>query len=123
MKALLAIAFFFPVPMGLVKMDYETKPPADWPRLNERISYIEPEAVGRFCGVPKNMVHRVQGCSHIDFYYRLCMINLSNKSPELLQHEREHCQGFDHQGDGGKSRKAWEEHKASGRGSAYDDNF
>lgn len=115
-----ALAFLFSVPMGLVQMDYDHKPPADWPKLDERISYIEPEAVGRFCGVPKNLVHRVQGCTKIDFYYNLCMIHLANKTPELLQHEREHCLGYDHKGDGGKSASAWKAHKTSGKGTAYD---
>jgi len=117
------LAFLFSTQMGLVQMDYETKPPADWPVLDERISYIEPEAVGRFCGVPKDLVHRVQGCTKIDFYYNLCMIHLANKSPELLKHEREHCLGYDHRGDGGKSIKAWADHKASGRGNAYSKPF
>jgi hypothetical protein len=117
------IASLFSISVGLVPMDYDTKPPADWPKLDERISYIELEAVPRFCGVPKELVSRVQGCSKIDFYYNLCMIHLGNNSPELLAHEREHCLGFNHRGEGGKSAKAWTEYKATGKGSVYDQPF
>jgi hypothetical protein len=119
----LALAFFFASSPGLVPMDYQTKPPSDWPKLDERITYIPQESVARFCRVSKDLTDRVQGCTTIDFYYNLCMIHLGNKSPELLAHEREHCQGYDHEGDGGKSIRAWEAFKAKGTGNVYQQPF
>jgi hypothetical protein len=35
------------------------------------------------------------------------MIYLSSNDPEALRHERAHCAGYGHVGEGGKAHQAW----------------
>jgi len=95
----------------LVDIDYDTKPPADWPKLEERITYADRETVQRWCNMPKALRNKAFNCAVVSFRYGLCMIYLSERTPEALAHERGHCAGYDHVGDGRKSHAAWERWK------------
>ncbi len=92
----------------LVAIDYNIAPPADWPALEERVTYTDLATVHRWCNTPGVY----EGCSVQSFRYGLCMIYLSNKDPELLEHERAHCAGYAHAGDAPRVRAAWETWKA-----------
>lgn len=100
----------------LVAIDYSTAPPADWPRLDERLTYADLETVQRWCNMPAAVRARgAKGCAVVSFQYDLCMIYLSDRSESLLQHERAHCAGYGHVGSAGeKARVAWERWKANG---------
>jgi hypothetical protein len=99
------------IPRTLVEIDYNTKPPADWPILEERITYADVATVQRWCNMPQAMRDRAFNCAVVSFRYGLCMIYLSSNDPEALRHERAHCAGYSHVGDGGKAHQAWERFK------------
>lgn len=94
-------------------IDYRAMPPADWPKLEERISYADVSTVRRWCNRPASQIH---GCAVVSFRYGLCMIYLSNKEPALIEHERAHCAGYAHAGEASVVRAAWERWKASQQG-------
>lgn len=95
----------------MVKMDYSYAPPADWPKLEEKLHYIEAIDFPKFCGKLPLFKH-ADGCSVVNFEYEVCYIYLVKKDDELLEHERGHCRGFDHVGQAGVSLRAWERWKA-----------
>lgn len=95
----------------LVKIDYSVSPPADWPKLEEKLSYVAAQDLPKFCG-PKPAQGHAEGCSVVHFGYEVCYIYLANKAPELLEHERAHCKGYDHVGQAGRSQQAWERWKS-----------
>ena len=91
----------------LVDIDYNTQPPADWPQLEERITYADIPTIRRWCNMPKGM--RAYNCAVVSFRYGLCMIYLSDQNDaSALAHERAHCQGYSHVGEGRKAHAAWE---------------
>lgn len=96
----------------LVRIDYGVSPPADWPALDERLTYADTATVRRWCNAPGVY----EGCAVTSFRYSLCMIYLANKDSALLEHERAHCAGYAHVGDAAKVRAAWELWKAKGAG-------
>lgn len=97
----------------LVDIDYSTKPPADWPSLEERITYADVETVQRWCNMPASIRGRAFNCAVISFRHGLCMIYLSSNDPEALRHERAHCAGYNHVGEGGKAHRELERFKKS----------
>jgi hypothetical protein len=99
------------IPRTLVEIDYNTKPPADWPVLEERITYADVQTVQRWCNMPQALRDRAFNCAVVSFRYNLCMIYLSSNDPEALRHERAHCAGYSHVGEGKKSHQAWERFK------------
>jgi hypothetical protein len=98
----------------LVSIDYSNPPPADWPRLEEKIAYVQMEDLAKFCG-PKPSSAYAAGCTVAHFGYKTCYIYLASRDPALLAHERWHCKGYDHVGDTNRSRNAWERYKATAR--------
>ena len=86
-------------------IDYASPPPADWPKLEERLTYADVDTVRRWCNKPGTQIH---GCAVTSFRYGLCMVYLSNQEPALLDHERAHCAGYAHPGEAQKVRAAWE---------------
>ena len=93
---------------SLVAIDYNTPPPADWPKLEERITYADVETIQRWCNMPKALRDRAFNCAVVSFTYGLCMIYLSERTPEALAHERAHCAGYSHVGEGYRAHRAWE---------------
>jgi hypothetical protein len=98
------------IPRTMVEIDYNTKPPADWPVLEERITYADVATVQRWCNMPQAMRDRAFNCAVVSFRYGLCMIYLSSNDPEALRHERAHCAGYSHVGER-KAHQAWERFK------------
>lgn len=99
----------------LVAIDYNYPPPKDWPKLEEKVHYIESRDFEKFCGRVPTFRH-AHGCSIVHFGYEVCYIYLTNKDPELLEHEKAHCAGYSHVGQGGRAHQAlerWKAHKAS----------
>jgi hypothetical protein len=97
----------------LVAIDYNTKPPEDWPQLEERITYADVATVQRWCNMPQAIRDRAFNCAVVSFKHGLCMIYLSSKDPEALAHERAHCAGYGHVGDGDITHRAWVTYKRS----------
>lgn len=98
----------------LVEIDYNTRPPADWPNLEEKIHHVEIGDLPKFCG-PKPTLGHAEGCSVVHFGYEVCYIYLATKDPAVLEHERAHCKGYSHVGEGDRAHKAWERWKATKR--------
>ena len=102
----------------LTQIDYSVRPPYDWPKLTERVVYLDLLATQNYCRMTPQMRKRGDfGCAQVNFREGTCTIYLSKQSAEALEHERAHCAGYDHVGDAGRSREAWErwkEHKRNG---------
>lgn len=94
-------------------IDYDTAPPADWPQLEERLTYADLDTVRRWCNRPKSAL---SACATPSFRYGLCMIYLSRNDPVLLKHERAHCAGYGHVGSASEPRVMWERWKADQKG-------
>jgi hypothetical protein len=95
----------------LVAIDYNYHVPADFPKLDERITYLDQEAIYRFCNVKKNFpsgLVKIRSCAVLSFEYDLCMIYVQPNDEASLKHERAHCAGYNHVGEAGKTVEAWE---------------
>jgi hypothetical protein len=101
---------------SLVPIDYSYAPPDDWPKLDERITYADLETTRRFCNAPKVFKERIISCAVMSFEYELCMIYVRPGDEEALKHERAHCAGYNHVGEGGKTQAAWDNWKRNRRG-------
>lgn len=97
----------------MVDIDYSISPPADWPKLEERITYADQETIKRWCNMPKSV--NAYNCAVVSFQYGLCMIYLSTRDPAALAHERAHCAGYSHVGEPYKTHQAWEAYKKNPR--------
>jgi hypothetical protein len=93
---------------ALTPIDYSNAPPADWPKLFEKVNYIPVNDLDKWC---PGRTGNAQGCAIVKFNYSWCVIYLANKDPALLEHERAHCRGYDHVGDFNRSRNAWAQYK------------
>ena len=112
MRYLLILLLLTGCATKLVDIDYTVKPPADWPALEERITYADAPTVQRWCNMPQNIRDRAFNCAVVSFRYGLCMIYLSDKNDAAaLAHERAHCQGYSHVGEGYRAHQAWERFK------------
>lgn len=105
-------------PADPTRIDYSSAPPADWPRLLISVHDVAPDVLSLNC--PKAVAPGLQrrGCAAIRFCTARCSIFISEKVPahkraEVLEHERAHCQGYDHHGST-SNREAWERAKARG---------
>jgi len=104
----------------LVPIDYSHAPPDDFPKLDERITYLDDlESLYRFCNVRKNFpagLVKMNGCAVLSFEYELCMIYVRPNDEASLKHERAHCAGYNHVGEAGKMQAAWENWKRYRKG-------
>jgi hypothetical protein len=122
MKKLIYLLVFLSVPafaqLRSVPIDFSSAPPEDWPKLDERLTELDDlETVRRFCNVRKNFPSTpIKGCAVVSFEYQLCMIYIVKGDQEGLEHERAHCQGYNHVGENGKTEKAWEQWKSNRTG-------
>jgi hypothetical protein len=95
------------------QIDYSIKPPEGWPELREEIVYGTEEQMQRWCQKFAEVGGgKVIGCAKAHFEWDLCMIFLSSDNPEHLEHERAHCRGYGHVGEGKIAHKAFELWKA-----------
>jgi hypothetical protein len=96
-----------------IEIDYDRKPPADYPTLRQEVVYGDEEQMRRWCSrVPEAWMGRVIGCSKTHFQWDLCMIFISTKNPDHLKHEQAHCEGYGHVGGGRTPADDWAEFKA-----------
>jgi hypothetical protein len=96
------------------QIDYSVAPPADWPRLREESIYGTVEEVTEKCKSFSERGGKMAGCAMVYLEQGVCVMYLSSRDPELLAHERAHCRGFAHVGDGDKVHKdfgAWKARK------------
>jgi hypothetical protein len=91
-----------------VPIDFSNPPPADWPVLDERLTVLDDiESVRRFCNAKvKFKGVQIKGCAVVSFEYQLCMIYVLKGDDAGLEHERAHCKGYVHVGDGDSAYKA-----------------
>jgi len=120
MKKLLALLLFsgFAYGQELVPIDYNFTVPSDFPKLDERITYLDQEAIYRFCNVKKSFpgLIKIRSCAVLSFEYDLCMIYVQPNDEASLKHERAHCAGYNHVGEASKTVEAWEMWKKTKRG-------
>lgn len=108
------------------QIDQHTKPPRDWPALRviehhlmvgevyDRCwQYVSPGMkVAAVLLLAPPIVH---GCAEIDFRMGECHIYVRGDIPEpdVLEHERLHCQGYDHTRGDATLARAWRNYKDS----------
>ncbi len=97
-------------------IDFSRKPPVDWPALEVRVHDVSREQLGRSCPIAAHSY----GCASLDFCARSCTIFLLNgmdaiRRGQVMDHERAHCQGYDHPGSS-TMRDGWTSAKAIGCG-------
>lgn len=94
-------------------IDYSRPPPPDWPSLRVIEQKIGPDELARFC--PRSYAaygSRAASCARLDLSRGVCLIYTTSERPDLLEHERAHCRGYDHAGET-TMRDAWQAHKAA----------
>lgn len=107
-----------------IDIDYSTPPPADWPKLTERITRVPRAQIPKFCAGLGRDAYRSASCAITRFRLGICDIFLSTDKPSMLEltdepsmleHERAHCRGYGHVGDASAPADAWNLYKASRR--------
>jgi hypothetical protein len=97
-----------------VAIDYSVAPPADWPKLEERITKVNTDTIEKFCPGAGGGVRplRMNGCAATRFRVGICDIYLFDPTDQgSLEHERAHCRGYGHVGDADAPAKAWATYK------------
>lgn len=99
-----------------VPNDYTRRPPDDWPQLEQQVLVAKSVAELRErCGPLPEASGKYLACTQLYFPTGLCVINvLVATAADVLEHERDHCLGYDHRGYR-RGADAWERYKASGR--------
>jgi hypothetical protein len=105
-----------PPPERTDQIDFSRPPPADWPELAVDVVHVSRADVAEHCpGLKASSL----GCALVDFCAKRCKTYLAPMNDprysEVLEHERAHCQGFDHPGSS-QGRNAWARAKAAGCG-------
>jgi hypothetical protein len=99
----------------VVPIDYDTRPPSDWPRLQERITKVSAEELQKSCSGLGEKVSQITACAVTDFATGTCGIYMLDPTNEAsLEHERAHCRGYGHVGHAMAPAVAWQRFKASG---------
>lgn len=97
----------------LKAIDYSIAPPEDWPLKEIVVTQFDPGTTPPLCA---QYAGHTRSCAVINFRTGVCYISLTTNEPEVVEHERAHCRGFDHVGDLNRSRSKWEEwKKANGK--------
>ena len=96
-----------------IEIDYNRRPPSDFPKLRVEAVYGDDEQMKRWCSrVPEANQGKVIGCAKMHFEWNLCMVFLSEKKDEFLKHETAHCEGYGHVGGLKTPADEWELFKA-----------
>lgn len=87
-------------------IDYNTKPPKDWPDLTIRVHTVTKEQILQACN---KVVPFPQACASINFYFKTCDVYVPEGAARdfFIRHELAHCNGYDHVGETAL-RDAWE---------------
>lgn len=97
---------------AITPMDWGRQPPDDWPALKVRIIEVPKGEVAGHCRSASYAFATVpRGCALVYFTRRECVIYVAEGYPEVLEHERGHCLGYDHPGET-NFRDAWTRYKA-----------
>ena len=105
-------------------IDNHTPPPSDWPTVAVVENQVSVGVLYQQCWkyVPEWMKWLgaiVEGCAEIDFKKNVCTIWVRGDgfaNAAIMEHERLHCQGYDHIGDS-ILRDEWEHYKQTGENS------
>lgn len=99
-----------------IPIDYDNKPPSDWPVLREEIVYGTPQQVQGWCAkLPEASRGKVSGCALAYFELNLCRIFLTEYNAEYLEHERMHCKGYVHVGEGDRAHQVMTKWRAKSK--------
>lgn len=82
---------------GCSVMDYSRAPPSDWPALTVTVERMAFGPLQAKCG--GNLFVQVLACPWVNFTARTCVIYTSTDDEAVLDHERDHCRGYNHVGD------------------------
>jgi len=114
--ALLALGLTF----GCTTIDMHTPPPPDWPDL-EVLEHFVPHATMRDrCAKYTSWYASAEACMEVNFAAGTCELWFSADFPPqqfILEHERLHCTGLDHEG-GPVLATAWALYKAEAASAA-----
>lgn len=95
---------------GCNSINYDQRPPADWPEL--RVVIHKSGFMAR-----QECNGTLGGCAVPNFCAKRCDVYLQVDSRAIEAHERAHCAGYDHPGDD-TMRGLWEGYKWKGNGAA-----
>lgn len=101
-------------------IDTHTPAPANWPKLEVRDHVVSGWEVQRRCYGYLSTAAKLVGafpmaCAEINFAAGTCDIwRAHDASPEILEHEHDHCAGRDHPGES-TLRDAWAQHLQQAR--------
>ncbi len=98
-------------------MDWSKLPPSDFPKLEIKVIKVTEDQLKERC---KNIYYspftQPLACSLLYFSANSCLIYTATDNPEIIEHEKGHCQGYDHPNDA-SIRGGWERWKAKNKGS------
>lgn len=102
------LGILFCVVKGCTTIDTHTPPPRDWPVLKQSVIYTQDAP--RICAkyAPLSIA-----CAEVNFIRRTCVIYTSVDWKHVLEHERQHCEGYDHHGES-TLRDLWARYKRNG---------
>lgn len=92
---------------GCATIDIHSPPPKDWPKLTVIVQDVPFDVLQRTCGI-KN--ETVLACAIPDFDEKKCRIYVWMDTKEIMDHERLHCEGYDHPGEN-TMRAEWKKWK------------
>ena len=123
MRLLILLAVFLLVGCATT-IDNHTASPIDWPKLTVVENYVPVGTLYEKCWkyVPEWMKWLgaiVEGCAELDFKVNTCTIWVRDSGfadATIMEHERLHCQGYDHIGDS-ILRDEWAKYKLTGKNS------
>lgn len=83
------------------EIDWDRKPPADWPKLAVSTHILTPGAMREACkAVALPLGQHPLACAMVDFCSMTCKTFYTRSSfePFIIEHEHAHCAGYDHPG-------------------------
>jgi hypothetical protein len=98
---------------GCAAIDMHAPSPSDWPDLMPVEHYVPHAEMRDRCSRYVGPFSSPEACAEIHFVERRCDMWFSADMPPsryVIEHERQHCQGYDHINDS-TLRDAWENHK------------
>lgn len=79
-------------------IDMTRPPPVDWPKLEIKVAKVTEQQARMLC--PRaDVVLYTNACTILAFAHGACYVYLASSDPEVLDHERKHCLGYDHPGE------------------------
>lgn len=88
--------------LACTTIDTHTPPPADWPDLEVLEHFVSHATMRDRCSKYTSWYTSPEACMEVNFAAGTCELWFSADFPPqqfILEHERLHCTGHDHQGD------------------------